>query len=71
MAEVKPMMIQVETLKYHTNAGKEYQVGDTYDVADHAVESLAANGFAVRVDRAAHAKKTAAPATPAKKSKKR
>lgn len=61
MAEVKPMMIRVEALKVHSTEGKEYQIGDTYDVPESAVDNLATLGMAVRVDRAAHARKAAAP----------
>lgn len=57
MAEVKPMMVKVEALKYHTTDGREYQVGDKYDVPESAIENLAAQGMAVRVDRAAVARK--------------
>jgi len=56
MADEKPKTVQVETLKYHTNAGKEYQVGDTYDVPEAAVDNLAHLGMAIRVDRVAVAK---------------
>ncbi len=61
MAEVKPMMVKVEALKDHSTAGKNYGVGDTYEVAEDAVENLAIQGMAVRTDRAAVAKKSAAP----------
>lgn len=49
-------MAKVEALKYHTTAGKAYDVGDTYDVDDAAVENLSVQGMAIRVDRVAHAK---------------
>ena len=73
MADQKPVTVTVEALKYHTNGGEEYQVGDTYDVPEDAVANLAHLGMAVRVDRVAHAKKAAESAKPAKtkKSKKR
>lgn len=58
----KPVTVKVETLKYHTNAGKEYQVGDTYDVDEAAVENLVNQGMAVRSDRVAVAKQSAADA---------
>jgi hypothetical protein len=70
MAEVKPMTVKVEALKYHTNAGKAYQVGDTYEVDEAGVDNLVHQGMAVRVDRVAHAKKVAKPAKPAKAAKK-
>lgn len=70
MAEVKPMTVKMEALKYHTTDGKEYNVGDTYDVPDHAVDNLVAQGMATRVDRVAHARREAsAAATPAKTAK--
>jgi hypothetical protein len=62
-------MVKVEAIKFHTNAGEEYQVGDTYDVEESAVDNLAAQGMALRTDRAAVAKKAAAPAKPAKPAK--
>jgi len=72
MAET-PKKVTVEALKYHTTAGEEYQIGDTYDVDEAAVENLTTQGMAVRVDRVAHAKaaeKAAAkPAKPAKAAK--
>ena len=72
MAET-PKKVKVEALKYHTTAGEEYQIGDTYDVEEAAVENLTTQGMAVRVDRVAHAKaaeKAAAkPAKPAKAAK--
>lgn len=48
--------VTVETLKYHTTAGAAYDVGDTYDVDEAAVENLAVQGMAIRTDRVAHAK---------------
>lgn len=77
MADEKPKKVKVEALKYHTNAGEEYQVGDTYDVDEAAVDNLAHLGFAVRVDRAevarsqakAAEKQQAAAAKPAKPAK--
>lgn len=70
MADDKPKKVKVEALKYHTNAGEAYDVGDTYDVDESAVESLGTMGFAVRVDRVAVAKAaTKAAATPAKAGK--
>lgn len=57
MAEVKPMMIEVEALKPHSTAGKNYAVGDKYDVPEDAVENLSIQGMAARTDRVAAAKK--------------
>ncbi len=52
-------MVTVEALEYHTYDGKEYQVGDTYDIDEQYVESVALQGKAVRVDRAKVAKDAA------------
>jgi hypothetical protein len=52
----KPQTVKVEALKYHTTAGKEYQVGDTYDVPEDAVDNLVFQGMAVRTDRVEQAK---------------
>jgi hypothetical protein len=57
MSDEKPKKVTVEAIKYHTHAGEEYQVGDTYDVDEDAVASLQAQGMAIRTDRAAVAKK--------------
>jgi hypothetical protein len=59
MADEKPKTVKVEALKYHTNAGEAYDVGDTYDVDEAAVDNLVHQGMAVRVDRAAVAKASA------------
>ena len=79
MSEVKPMTVKVEALKAHTYNGDSYEVGDTYDFTpvdnpagisvDAQVQSLQDHGFAVRVDRVAHAKKAAEAAKPAKAEK--
>lgn len=55
-------LVTVEALKYHTHDGKAYNVGDTYDIEARYVESVAAQGMAVRVDRAAHAQRQRAEA---------
>jgi hypothetical protein len=70
MADQTPKKVKVEAIKYHTNAGKEYQIGDTYEVDESAVDSLGTNGMALRVDRAAVAKQAAKAAEkPAKAAK--
>ena len=66
MAQVK-----VESIKYHTTDGKEYPVGATYSVDESAVENLAIQGMAVRVDRAEVAKQQAAAADKAAKARAR
>lgn len=65
----KPKTVKVEALEYHTYDGNEYQIGDTYDIDEALADSVAAQGKAVRVDRAAVAKaatKAAAKSTPVK-----
>lgn len=59
MADEKPVKVKVEALKFHTNSGESYDVGDTYEVDEGAVENLVHQGMAVRVDRAAVAKASA------------
>jgi len=49
--------VTVEAIKYHTNAGKAYQIGDTYEVDESAVDNLVAQGMALRADRVEHAAK--------------
>ena len=56
MATDAPKKVTVEALKYHTTAGEAYDVGDTYEVDESAVENLVVQGMAVRTDRVAHAK---------------
>jgi hypothetical protein len=63
----KPKMVEVEAIKYHTNAGEAYDVGDTYDVDEAAVDNLAHLGMAIRVDRKAVAKAAKPTAKPRKK----
>jgi hypothetical protein len=62
----KPRQVTVEAIKFHTNAGESYDVGDTYDVDEAAVDNLTHLGMAIRVDRKAVAKAAAKPAKPAK-----
>lgn len=73
MAAETPKKVTVEALKYHTTAGESYDVGDTYDVDETAVDNLVAQGMAVRTDRVAHAKALKASASgklkPAKAAK--
>jgi len=52
MADQKPTLVTVESIKWHTTHGKEYPVGATYDVDESMAHSLQAQGMAVRVDRA-------------------
>jgi hypothetical protein len=67
MADEKPKMVKVEALKFHTNAGKAYEIGDTYDIEESAVDNLSHQGMAVRVDRVAVAKQAAKDAEKAAK----
>lgn len=67
MSEVKPMMIDVEALKVHSTDGKEYQIGDKYQVPESAVANLQHLGMAIPVDRVARAKKAAKASKPAVK----
>lgn len=52
----KPQTVEVEALEAHTYNGESYEVGDTYQIAADLVDSVAAQGKAVRVDRADVAK---------------
>lgn len=38
--------VSVTAIKYHTNNGKAYEAGDTYDVDPGDVDNLQANGMA-------------------------
>jgi arginine/lysine/ornithine decarboxylase len=67
----KPKTVTVEALQWHTYNGKEYNVGDTYDIDEQLVDSVAFQGKAVAVDRVARAKAAAKPAKPAKATKTR
>ena len=67
---VDEKMVKVEALKFHTTAGEEYQVGDTYNVPESAVDNLVNLGMAVRVDRVEAAKAAAKPAKAAKPTRK-
>ena len=63
-----PKTTTVEALQWHTYNGKEYNIGDTYQIDDALVDSVTTQGKAVRTDRVAHAKRqaAAADAVPAK-----
>ncbi len=62
MADEKPKMVKVEALQAHTFNGQSYEVGDSYDIDEQYIESVAVQGKAVRVDRVAVAKKANADA---------
>ena len=55
MAE-KTKTITVEALQAHSYNGKDYAVGDTYDIDEQYAESVAIQGKAIRTDRAKVAK---------------
>lgn len=67
MATDKPETVEVEALQPHTYNGDSYEVGDTYDIAADLVDSVTAQGKAVRVDRAEVAKAQAKAAEKASK----
>ena len=46
MGDKTPATVNVTALKDHTNGGKDYTTGDTYDVDADQVESLVAQGMA-------------------------
>lgn len=48
----KPATVKVEALQVHSYNGGEYQIGDTYDIAEDLVDSVTAQGKAVRVAQA-------------------
>lgn len=68
MADEKPKKVTVEAIKAHTNAGESYDVGDTYEVDEAAVDSLAIQGMALRADRVEVAKQAAKDAEKARKA---
>ncbi len=44
MADEKPKMVKVEALQAHTFNGQSYEVGDSYDIDEQYVESVASQG---------------------------
>lgn len=54
-----PKTVKVEALEWHTHQGEEHNIGDTYDIDEQLVDSVQAQGKAVRVDRVAVAKEAA------------
>jgi hypothetical protein len=62
----KPKTVTVEALQWHTYDGKEYAVGDTYEIDEALADSVAAQGKAIRTDRAEVAKKAEKDAAKAK-----
>jgi len=64
----KPKTVTVEALRAHSYNGTDYQVGDTYEIDASVVDSVAAQGMAVRADRVEVAKQQAADAEKARKA---
>ena len=65
-----PKTTTVEALQWHTYNGKEYNIGDTYQIDDALVDSVTTQGKAVRTDRVAHAKRQAKASVEAKRGRK-
>lgn len=55
----KPEMVTMEALQWHTYNGQAYAIGETYELPADLVDSLTAQGKAVRADRVEHAKRQA------------
>ena len=58
-----PKTVTVKALEAHSYMGTEYAVGDTYEIDEQYVDSVAAQGKATRVEVASAAPMTAAPAS--------
>jgi hypothetical protein len=56
MPDEKPKTVTVEAIQPHSYQGKDYEVGDTYDIEEQYADSVASQGKAVRTDRVARAK---------------
>ena len=52
MSDEKPQMVQVEALEAHSAFGKEYQVGDKYEIDAQFLDSVVLQGKAKRVGEA-------------------
>jgi hypothetical protein len=63
-----PKTVTVEAIKAHSYNGKAYAIGDTYEIDEQFVDSVAAQGMAVRLDRVAHAKAQADASEKARKA---
>lgn len=61
--------VTVTALQHHSYDGTDYEPGDTYDIDETLVASVAAQGKAAPSDPAAVAKKTFTPAAPSKQAK--
>lgn len=56
--DAKPKTVTVESIKWHTHDGKAYPIGTAYEIEAHLLESVIAQGMAVRkADAPAPAKK--------------
>lgn len=60
--------VTVEALQAHSYNGEHYAIGDTYEIEESLVDSVAAQGKAVRKDRVSHAKQQADDAEKARKA---
>lgn len=47
----KPKTVTMESIQWHTYDGKDHPVGDTYELPADLVDSVQAQGKAVRTDR--------------------
>lgn len=63
-----PATVTMESIQWHTYNGEEHAVGDTYELPADLVDSVTAQGKAVRVDRVEHAKRQADEAEKARKA---
>ena len=64
-----PKTVTMESIQWHTYDGKDHPVGDTYELPVDLVDSVTAQGKAVRVDRVEHAKRQADDAEKARQAK--
>ena len=69
MATEKPKTVTMEALEYHTYNGGEYNVGDTYELAEDLVDSVTLQGKAVRTDRVERAREATKAAEKAAKQR--
>jgi hypothetical protein len=47
----KPKTVTMESIQWHTHDGKDHPIGDTYELPADLVDSVQAQGKAVRADR--------------------
>jgi hypothetical protein len=58
-ADNKPKTVTMESIQWHTHAGEAHPVGDTYELPEDLVDSVQAQGKAIRTDRVEHAQRQA------------